>query len=219
MPQQIERMDPARTVLIIVDMENDFVKPGASFEVQAGREMLPKLKELIGFCRDTGISVIYTTHAHRPDGSDAGRFADIYPAIAEGKGLVDGSDGIEIYDEIAPEPGEVIIKKHRYSAFFGTDLDIILRGLGTDTVIVTGVTTENCCHATARDAMFRDYRVAFISDCTATFDYPDVGYGGLSAAELHRSTLIALAFSTAHVMTAAECMGKVTADASKAAAE
>ena len=52
MPQQIERMDPARTVLIIVDMENDFVKPGASFEVQAGREMLPKLKELIAFCRD-----------------------------------------------------------------------------------------------------------------------------------------------------------------------
>ncbi len=219
MPQQIEHMDPARTVLIIVDMENDFVKPGASFEVQAGREMLPKLKELIGFCRGSGISVIYTTHAHRPDGSDAGRFADIYPAIAEGRGLVDGSDGIEIYAEIAPEPGEVIIKKHRYSAFFGTDLDMILRGLGTDTVIVTGVTTENCCHATARDAMFRDYRVAFISDCTATFDYPDVGYGGLSADELHRSTLIALAFSTAHVMTAAECMAKVTADASKAAAE
>ncbi|MDA0230117.1 MAG: cysteine hydrolase [Proteobacteria bacterium] len=219
MPQQIERMDPARTVLIIVDMENDFVKPGAAFEVPAGREMLPKLKELIGFCRGTGISVIYTTHAHRPDGTDAGRFADIYPAIAEGRGLVDGSDGIEVYADIAPEPGEVIIKKHRYSAFFGTDLDMILRGLGTDTVIVTGVTTENCCHATARDAMFRDYRVAFISDCTATLAYPDLGYGALSADELHRSTLIALAFSTAHVMTAAECIEKVREEANKAAAE
>ncbi len=100
----------------------------------------------------------------------------------------------------------MIIKKHRYSAFFGTDLDVILRGLGTDTVIVSGVTTENCCHATARDAMFRDYRVAFLSDCTATFAYPDLGYGALSADELHRSSLIVLAFSTAHVMTAAECM-------------
>jgi len=113
--------------------------------------------------------------------------------------------------EIAPEPGEVIIKKHRYSAFFGTDLDIILRGLGTDTVIVTGVTTENCCHATARDAMFHDYRVAFLSDCTATLAYPDLGYGTLSADELHRSSLIALAFSTAHVMTSAECMANVVA--------
>ena len=78
MPQQIERMDPSRTVLIIVDMENDFVKPGASFEVQAGREILPKLKKKIDFCRGTGVSVIYTTHAHRPDGSEAGRFAGIY---------------------------------------------------------------------------------------------------------------------------------------------
>jgi ureidoacrylate peracid hydrolase len=219
MPQQIERIDPARAALIIVDMENDFVKPGASFEVEAGRTMLPKLKKLISFCRQSGIAVIYTTHAHRSDGSDKGRFADIYPPIAEGSGLVDGTDGIEIYDEIAPEPGEVIIKKHRYSAFFGTDLDIILRGLGTDTVIVTGVTTENCCHATARDAMFNDYRVAFISDCTGTVAYPDLGYGALSADELHRSTLIALAFSTAHVMTTAECMGKVVGEKDKVAAE
>ncbi|MBT3927529.1 MAG: isochorismatase family protein, partial [Rhodospirillaceae bacterium] len=66
MPQQIESIDPARAVLIVVDMENDFVKEGASFEVPAGREMLPRLKELIAFCRGCGIDVIYTTHAHRP---------------------------------------------------------------------------------------------------------------------------------------------------------
>ena len=172
MPQQIERIDPVRAALIVVDMENEFVKPGASFEVEAGRAMLPKLKEFIGFYRQSGIAVIYTTHVHRSVGSAMGRFADIYPPIAEGTGLVDGTDGIEIYDEIAPEPGEVIIKKHRYSAFFGTDLDIILRGLGTDTVIVTGVTTENCCHATARDAMFHDCRIAFLSDCTAATPSP-----------------------------------------------
>jgi len=219
MPQQIESIDPARTALIVVDMENDFIKPGASFEVAAGRAMLPKLKEVIGFCRNAGIAVIYTTHVHRADGCDKGRFADIYPPIAEGTGLVDGTDGIEIYGEIAPQPGEVIIKKHRYSAFFGTDLDIILRGLGTDTVIVTGVTTENCCHATARDAMFNGYRTAFLSDCTATFDYPDLGYGALSHEELHRTTLIALAFSTAHVMTADACMAKVAGAKGEVAAE
>ena len=219
MPQQIERMDPARTVLIIVDMENDFVKEGAAFEVPAGRDMLPRLKRLISFCRERGIDVIYTTHVHRPDGSDMGRYADIYPAIADGSGLKDGTEGIEIYPEIAPEPGEIVLKKHRYSAFFGTDLDIILRGLDTDIVIITGVTTENCCHATARDAMFHDYKVAFLSDCTATLAYPDLGYGELSGEELHRTTLVALAFSTAHVMTAEECVAKVAAAEGEAAAE
>jgi nicotinamidase-related amidase len=59
--------------------------------------------------------------------------------------------------------GEHVIKKHRYSGFFGTDLDIILREWGIDTVIISGTTTENCCHATARDAMFRNYRVVFLS--------------------------------------------------------
>ena len=60
----------------------------------------------------------------RPDGSDMGRFADIYPPIADRIGLVDGTSGVEIYSEIAPEKDEVVIKKHRYSAFYGTDLDV-----------------------------------------------------------------------------------------------
>ena len=84
---------------------------------------------------------------------------------------------MDIYPELAPAPGEHVIKKHRYSGFFGTDLDIILREWGVDTVIISGTTTENCCHATARDAMFRNYRVVFLSDATATYDYPDRGFG------------------------------------------
>ena len=135
MPINIESVDPTRAALVVIDMENDFVAPGAPFEVKAARQLLPKLKQVIGFCRDVGISVIYTTHVHRRDGSDAGRFADIYPPIADGVGLVDGTPGIEIYDEIAPRPDEIVIKKHRYSAFFATDLDVILRGRGIDTVL------------------------------------------------------------------------------------
>jgi hypothetical protein len=84
-----------------------------------------------------------------------------WPPIASRAGLVDGEPGIEIYPEIGPQGNDIVIKKHRYSGFYGTDLEIVLRGLGVDTVIVTGVTTENCCHATARDAMFRDYKVVF----------------------------------------------------------
>ena len=75
-----------------------------------------------------------------------------------------------IFPEIAPRDGEIVIKKHRYSAFYGTDLEIILRGLGVTTVVIAGVSTDNCCHATARDALFRDFRVVVLADATASGD-------------------------------------------------
>jgi ureidoacrylate peracid hydrolase len=209
MPYQIDTINPKNTAMIVVDMQNDFVAVGAPMETPDARAMVPNLARALKFCRDVGIRVIYTTHAHRADGCDAGLFDDIWPPIASKAGLVDGTSGIEIYPDLAPAPGEHVIKKHRYSAFFGTDLDIILREWGIETVIVSGTTTENCCHATARDAMFRNYRVAFLADATGTFDYPDVGYGAMPAAEVHKATLAILSVSTAHVMTVQEMMQRV----------
>ncbi len=79
-----------------------------------------------------------------------------------------------------------------------------------EAVIITGVTTENCCHATARDALFHNYGVIFLSDATGTFDYPDMGHGAMSAAEVHRASLVILAVSTAHVMTVDEMIALTT---------
>ncbi len=217
MPYQVNEINPAKCALIVVDMENDFVAPGAPMETPAGRAMLPNLKRAIDACREEGAKVIYTTHVHRRDGCDAGMFATLWPPIASKAGLVDGTKGIEIYDEIAPRPGEIVVKKHRYSGFYNTDLEIILRGWGIDTVVITGVTTENCCHATARDALFRDYKVVFLSDATGTFDYPDVGQGGMSAAEVHKAMLVILSVSTAHVMTADEFIARIRKEKRKAA--
>jgi ureidoacrylate peracid hydrolase len=212
MPYRVDRLDPSKTAMIVVDMENDFVASGAPMETPAGREMLPNLKRAIEFCRETGIRVIYTTHVHRRDGCDMGLFDDLWPPVADRDGLVDGEPGVEIYPEVAPRSDEIVIKKHRYSGFYGTDLDIVLRGLGVDTVVIAGVTTENCCHATARDALFRDYKVVFLSDATGTFDYPDVGQGGMTAEEVHRATLVILSVSTAHVMTTDELVALTLAD-------
>ena len=92
-----------------------------------------------------------------------------------------------------------------------------LSPLGVETVVITGVSTENCCHATARDALFRDYRVVLLSSATATFDYPDVGQEGRAAAEVHRATPVILVGSTAHVMTAEEFMARTTIDHHQAA--
>ena len=209
MGYRIETIDPSRAVVIVVDMQNDFVADGAMLQSKPAAAMVPRLAGLLKFCRETGIRVIYTAHVHRRDGSDMGLYDDLYPPISDRAALIDETSGSEIFPDLAPAPGEHVIKKHRYSAFFATDLDLILREWGIETVIVTGTTTENCCHATARDAMFRNYKVAFVSDCTGSFDYPDVGQGAMSAEDVHQATQAILAFSTAHVMTADELRAKV----------
>ncbi|TAN27605.1 MAG: cysteine hydrolase [Actinomycetota bacterium] len=201
MPYTFEKIDPAKTAMIVVDMENDFVVNGAPMQSKQALAMADRLAETLTFCRSVGLRIVYTAHVHRQDGCDMGLYDDLYPPIEQRSALVDGTPGVEIYPVLAPAPGEHVIKKHRYSAFFATDLDLILREWGIDSVVISGTTTENCCHATARDAMFRNYKVAFLSDGTGTFDYPDVGYGAMSADDVHQATLVILAFSTAHVMT------------------
>src|ERR1700755_1477375 len=196
---QINEIHPAKTAMIVVDMQNDFVGIGAPMETPAARAIVPKLAESLKICRDAGVRVIYTAHVHRRDGCDMGLFDDMPPPIANRSALVDGTPGADIYPELAPAAGEHVIKKHRYSGFFGTDLDIVLREWGVDTVIVFGTTTENCCLSTARDAMFRNYRVVFLSDATATYDYPDRGFGPLPNAEVHHATLVILAARTGAV--------------------
>ena len=218
MPYQCDTIDPAKTVMVVVDMQNDFVAEGAMLQSAQAAAMVPKLAATLNFCREKGIRVIYTAHVHRRDGSDMGMYDDLYSPIANRASLVDETPGVDIFPDLSPAPGEHVIKKHRYSAFFATDLDLILREWGIDTVIVSGTTTENCCHATARDAMFHNYRVVFLSDCTGTFDYPDVGQGAMSAEEVHRATLTILAFSTAHVMTAGELKARVQSQQSAKAA-
>jgi biuret amidohydrolase len=207
---QIDVIDPKKTAMIVVDMQNDFVASGAAMETPAARAVVPKLGDALKICRDAGIKVIYTAHVHRRDGSDMGLFDDMHPPIANRAALVDGTPGVDIYPELAPGPNEHVIKKHRYSGFFGTDLDMILREWGVDTVIISGTTTENCCHATARDAMFRNYRVVFLSDATATYDYPDRGFGPIPAAEVHHATLVILAASTAHVMSVEDMEARIS---------
>lgn len=210
MAMVIDLVNPETAALIVIDMQNDFIAPGAPLETPMGLALMPKLKKLIDHARTTGMKVIFTTHAHRRNGCDMGLFGEIYKPIRDLVGLVDETRGIEIYPDIAPQGDEVVIKKHRYSAFFGTDLDIILRTEKIETVVVAGVTTENCCHSTARDAMFNGYRVAFISDATGTYDYPDVGFGPIPSQDVHRVTLGVLAVSTAHVMTVDQLVSKTT---------
>jgi ureidoacrylate peracid hydrolase len=214
---RVDEINPKRTALIVVDMQNDFVAAGAPMETPAARAMVPKLAETLEMCRGAGIRVVFTAHVHRGDGSDMGQFK-MHPPIATGAALVDGTPGVDIYPTLAPAPREHIVKKHRYSAFFATDLDLILREWGIDTVIISGTTTENCCLATARDAMFNNYQVVFLSDATATYDYPDHGFGAMPNEAVHAATLVILADSTAHVMSVADLGARLNAASNRKAA-
>jgi ureidoacrylate peracid hydrolase len=209
MAYRIDSIDPATTATIVVEMQHDFVAPGAKMQAPQATALVPVLADALNFCRENAVRVIYTAHVHRRDGCDMGLYDDLYPPIAERSALVDGTVGADIFKDLAPAPGEHVIKKHRYSAFFGTDLEIILREWGVTTVVISGTTTECCCHATARDAMFRNYKVAFLSDATGTYDYADSGQGAMSRDQVHRATLVVLAGSTADVMTTKEFMTRV----------
>src|SRR5690606_39768229 len=183
---------------------SDVCSSDLPLEASMAYQSLPKLKELIQFCRDKGITIVYTRHAHDEDGSDMGLFREIYPGLGEGAALIQGKRGAEIYEEIAPQKGDLVVRKQRYSGFFQTNLDLLLRNRGIKDVAIAGATSEDCCLATARDAMYRGYRVAFLEDVTGTYDYPDIGYGAISAEDLHRTILTVIGVTTGHVMTTAE---------------
>lgn len=204
MSLKIDALDLATTALLLIDLQNDFVEPGAPLETAMAYKNLPKLKELMAFCREKGVQLIYTRHAHDDDGSDMGLFAQIYPGLGQRQALIEGQRGAEIYDEIAPQVGDIVVRKQRYSGFFETNLDLILRSKGIKDVAIAGATSEDCCLATARDAMYRGYRVAFLADVIGTYDYPDIGYGAIPAEDLHRMILTVVGVTTGHVMNVDE---------------
>jgi len=160
---------------MVIDMQNDFVREGAIMEVKEAKRQLPKIKALIDQCRALDVPVIYTVHQTDPTYNPL-EIAS-FPHLKDA-GMRAGTDGIEVVDALAPEPGDTVLRKRRYSAFYQTDLDLILRNIknddkgdsvpAVDTLIICGTVTNICCESTARDAYFRDYKVIFGSDvCSA----------------------------------------------------
>jgi ureidoacrylate peracid hydrolase len=138
-----------------------------------------------------------------------GLMGEIMPGIREGKSFVRGSEGVEVYDEIRPQQGDTIIEKHRFSAFYGTDLDLILRSLHKDTVIIIGYSTNLGCETTARDATNRGYKVIFPSDGSMARGLPDMGWGAVSREDIQRVVLSTMAYRFAMVLTIEELISRL----------
>ena len=165
------RMSARSSALIVIDMQNAFVAQGSPLETPGARTMIPELERLIVFARANRIPIIWTQSDHRPP--YGGLMLSKFPLIEKQRFLWQGVPSFEMYPKMLQPmegPREFRIVKHKFDAFFETDLDAILRYHKVDTLIVTGTATNACCESTARSAFMRDYKVAFPSDLNATFD-------------------------------------------------
>lgn len=197
------RINPRTSALLVIDMQRDFLCEGAPLEGYKCRDIVPNVKKLIEHARKRGIPVMWAIHMHSSHGGDMGLMEDMWPKTGpRGGGLVKGREGAKIYDEL-PQPldSEVVIEKHRYSAFFQTDLELHLRALGVDTLIITGMHTNICCQTTARDGFMRDFKIVFVSDGVASF-----------TPELHRAGLVDISVAFGRVMSPAEVIDEIGGD-------
>ena len=201
---------PERTALLSIDLQNCFVE-GSPIAAPEGPAVLERVNCLAAACRKASILVIHTSIVFRPDRSNLGLLAEFSPPVREGI-LDKGTESAALHKGLVIDPRDILVDKPRFGAFHGTDLELILRKRGIDTVIIGGVATNVCCETTAREAAVRDLRVFFLSDGTAT-----AAMGSASAEELQKATCATLGFLFAEVLTVNEMIRKIEGAARAAA--
>ena len=185
-PQPFD-VEPISTAVLVIDMQNDFGAPGGMFDragidITAIRSVIGPTARVLSAARAAQMKIVYLKMGFQPDLSDLGASGSPnrvkhgpmgvgevvrVPGHNDARTLIRGHWGTEIVHELQPDAGDEVLWKHRYSGFFETELDAILKKAGVRFLIVTGCTTSVCVESTVRDAMFRDYRCLVLSDCTA----------------------------------------------------
>ena len=193
-PYNLHKMEPkfSTSCLLVIDMQNFFLDAKSPTFTPGGLAILSNLTTLIKAFRVKKLPVIYTAHVHKSKELDGGILGWWWEGM-----VIENTKDAEIHPQIAPLPEEKIIYKHRYSAFYNTDLEITLRCLNITDLIVTGIMTNLCCESTARDAYSRDHRVFFLLDATGSVNE-----------DLHLATLKNLAFGFAYVTDTEEILKK-----------
>ena len=171
------------SALLVIDMQSFFLDPTSPTFTVGGIQIMPRIEMLMRAFRLAGKPVIFTRHVHDGSLNDAGIMGWWWPGMC-----VDGTPESLVHSDLAPLAGEKIINKHRYSAFYNTDLETVLRVLKIEDLVITGIMTNMCCESTARDAYYRDYRVHFLADAT-----------GSIVEEMHEATLLNLALGFARI--------------------
>ena len=164
MPDPIT-LDPKKTAVILVDMINAVAKgDGPPYNPPANRQaVIDNFVRLVAHCREVGTPLIFITTHRRSDNADAPR--TVSDIGGGGGAMLAGTPAVEVIDELAPQAGDYIVVKPRFSAFYGTNVEGILKALGAETILVGGISTQRSVEGTARDAKNRDMQCVVVSDC------------------------------------------------------
>ena len=170
-----DKIEAGRTALMVIDMQNAWLAPGAPFETPPARAIVPAINRLAGALRQRGGTVVWVRHTTgAPSTPDYwSMFFDnfIHPDVRQktAEALVAGHPMHELYPELDVQPADIVLNKVRFSVFTRNPVDVeaLLRGRGVDTLIVTGTATNVCCESSAREAMMRDFRVFMPHDAVA----------------------------------------------------
>lgn len=162
---------PGRTVHVVIDDQNDFLHPDGWYgqqgiDISHMQRVIEPTKTLNEECRRRGVPIVWTRHGTK-DLRDGGPFMEIRAVLRDG-GLRQGTWGYEVLEELSARAEDWYVEKSRLSAFFQTNLELVLRGLGAETVLITGVLTNQCVGATTKDALFRDFKPIVVEECTGT---------------------------------------------------
>ena len=159
-----------RAALIMIDMQNGFLDPASPCCIAGAAATVPACAEVLRFCRATGVPVFFVTRRYRADGSNVEHTR--YPAWAGGGKPISPGCAEAISDAMPEAFGsdarDYHVIKPRFSAFFGTELDLMLRRLGVRTIVLAGTTTPNCIRTTCYDGISLEYNVAVLTDCTSS---------------------------------------------------
>jgi gluconolactonase len=167
-------LDPRRTALIIQDMQNDVIIEGGAFadsgapEHAKAQNVVENVSRLAAACREAGVPVIHVWYIVEPDAVGLRQNAPLFEGVKEANALVRGSWGAAPADGLEPHDSDHVVEKMRMNGFFQTRLDVLLRGLGADTIVITGAWTNMSIEHTARHGADAGYRVWVASDGTST---------------------------------------------------
>jgi len=201
---QVLELDPATTALVVVDMQNDFVRQGAPLEVPDARGTIDNHRRLLKRFRDGEGAVVFTRFIAGPQRTLIWNWSTVlapptcccWPGFMRAYGDVEGPrDAAAVIDELTPLPAELQVDKYNYGAFHRTNLLDSLQAQGVDTVVVTGTVTQICVDETARGAFREGLKAVMVSDAVSSFDRT-----------LHQATLANFAMKFGWVMTTDEVL-------------
>ncbi len=162
-------MAPEKTAFLAIDVQNNFTEPESPVAPPDALEVVMQINRLADYCREHSIPIIWIQMTNREDGSDLGILAKYLKKLAPPESvLARGRHGWELCPELHNEPTDIYVTKPKFNAFWGSDLEAVLRGLGAESLIVTGIMTDCCVMMTVMDAFHRDFNPIIAADATGT---------------------------------------------------